>query len=81
MEKPNQTDQELIECLKKKLFESRKKSAARKTALKELQKAYTIMNQALRLSVTQNIKIIKEKQELYKQYCKLEDKKTSWWRR
>jgi GTP1/Obg family GTP-binding protein len=80
--------------LRKKLQEHKKKSAARKKALKELEKAFKIRDQALSLSVNQNLKQIEKIQDLrekldelqsaFKQLQEIEynarQAKKSWWK-
>lgn len=56
---------EIEQLLRQKLKEVGKKSSARKTALKQLEKAYKLIHQALELSVNQNIMQIQRSSAKY----------------
>lgn len=68
------TEQEELSKLRTAVKQISKKSKARRQALKDLQRAYIITQQALELTVSSNIKLIAENKELKKT-------KLPWWKR
>ena len=77
----------VIESLQKEVAKLRsslekvsKKSKARRNALKDLQRAYIITQQALELTVARNIRLIQEKKNLIKDDILYIKDNASWWK-